>query len=197
MQTSLFSETKSKCSPAGHPASPSASQETSLAKTTTASSGIKLLGPYEKYSPLGQSLKTRLAFLLCSEEWYSNGYALQWKTKVTKSKRLIFQLRPKALTTDGTDFGLLPTPAANDGHNSTLPPSQKDKRKGMFGTIPSALLNMGMPAGTPLSVECYGQLMGYPKGWLLGIGTQPSKQPATPSSHKSPTPSTKPSKPPK
>lgn len=80
---------------------------------------------------------------------------------------------------------MFPTPCAQDAKNSTLPPSQKDKRRGFYGTIPSALLNSGMPAGTPISAMFYEWLMGYPRDWTAGSETPASAPSATPSSRKS------------
>lgn len=62
--------------------------------------------------------------------------------------------------------GFLPTPTASDSKNASLPPSQKDSRKGMNGTIPSALLHLGSSVGTRIHPSFYERLMGYPEGWL-------------------------------
>jgi hypothetical protein len=43
-------------------------------------------------------------------EWFSTMCKLNWKIRGTKYKRIYFQLVPKTLHTEGTEFGLLPTP---------------------------------------------------------------------------------------
>lgn len=47
--------------------------------------------------------------LLGMEDWYSSKCTLIWKVRVTKSKRLLFQLVPSTPRTAGTASGLLPT----------------------------------------------------------------------------------------
>jgi hypothetical protein len=46
--------------------------------------------------------------------WYSKRCALTWKLKVTPYSRLLFQLAPSALRTEGIEFGLLHTPSAQE-----------------------------------------------------------------------------------
>jgi hypothetical protein len=53
------------------------------------------------------------------EGWYSTRCKLTWKLKGTKYNRLYFQLQVSALApTEGTGFGLLPTPRAQEIDNS-------------------------------------------------------------------------------
>lgn len=69
-------------------------------------------------------------------------------------------------------YGLtIPTPTLNDSKNSTFPQSQHYCRKGYQGTLVSALMHMGISAGTKLNPELYECLMGYPKGWTIQTGT--------------------------
>ena len=79
-----------------------------LASQMTVTSGRKCSELYRKSSPLGLLVKT----LLGSSIWGSNVRLLTWKAKPTKSNRLLFQLSPSAHHTEGTGFGLLPTPSA-------------------------------------------------------------------------------------
>ena len=85
------------------------------------------------------------------------------------------ETRPNGLT-DFLDFhGMLPTPAAQDGKNSTLPPSQSDRH-----TLPGCVVKNCQPTDgqasqlNPLFVT---EMMGFPSDWLvspfLGGGRKP------------------------
>jgi hypothetical protein len=52
--------------------------------------------------------------LIGTGAWYSKRCALTWKLKVTPYSRLLFQLAPSALRTEGIEFGLLHTPSAQE-----------------------------------------------------------------------------------
>lgn len=166
--------------------------------------------------PLGLLVRTCLSSLVWAD---STPWLLRWKTSVTPSNRLLFQLVRWETGNSVKEYGLLPTAkagdanlrgnynlnerrnglpaaikrlmilfpvaAAQDAGNSTLPPSQKLKRKGAHGTIPSMLLNCGSHAGTPISPRFYEWLMGYPLDWTAGKEIRESKPSATPSSRKS------------
>lgn len=89
-----------------------------------------------------------------------------WKLTATPAGRPLLSLRVLRVPfIGGIGSGWLPTPCAQDGNNSTLPPSQLNKRKGLFGTIPSALMHLGQPAGVPINPQFYEWLMGYPTDW--------------------------------
>lgn len=95
-------------------ASPSAAPENEKEMKMTARSGHRCLESFEKLNRPGLLVKT---FLGCSQ-WtagrYSTKYALRWKMKAIKRKRLLFQLVPSALRTGATGFGLLATPNTLD-----------------------------------------------------------------------------------
>lgn len=87
------------------------------------------------------------------------------------------ETRPNGLT-DFLDFhGMLPTPAAQDGKNSTLPPSQSDR-----DTLPGCVVKNCQPTDgqasqlNPLFVT---EMMGFPLDWLVSPfqngGQKPSK----------------------
>ena len=111
-QILLFGVDELTYSPAASPASHSATQASEKARMTTAFSGRRCYGQFEKFSRSGSSLKTCLAYLLSSEEWFSSASSLTWKWKVTKSRRLLFQLALSRRRTSETGFGLLHTPTA-------------------------------------------------------------------------------------
>jgi len=56
-----------------------------------------------------------MGLLIGMEGWYSTKCNLTWKLKGTKYGRFYCQLRPLTLPTEGTEFGLLPTPKTMDG----------------------------------------------------------------------------------
>ena len=101
-------------SPADFHVNHSVKQEKEKELMMTVSSGRKCLESYENSSPHGSSLKTCVAYLLSTTAWYSNKCVLTWKTKVTKSNRLLFQLAPSTPRTAGTECGLLPTHRAGN-----------------------------------------------------------------------------------
>jgi hypothetical protein len=53
-----------------------------------------------------------------------------------------------------------PTPAAQDGKNSTLPPSQRDR-----DSVPGAMIRSGEAQGGQLNPQFVEWLMGFPIGW--------------------------------
>jgi predicted DNA-binding protein YlxM (UPF0122 family) len=119
-------------------ASPSAKPDEERARTTTVTSGLKLLPLSKPSSPIGCCLRT----LLASSVWYSPIVRLEWQAKsiysvvrMTKSAittpsaeessetsdkqgmkqfGLLYQLAPSARPTDETECGLLPTAQGRD-----------------------------------------------------------------------------------
>ena len=79
------------------------------ARKMTVTSGRKCLELYQNLSPLGCLVR----MLLESSIWHSTRCFLTWKTKATKSKRLLFQLLESEPRIGGTGYGLLPTPVAS------------------------------------------------------------------------------------
>ena len=89
-------------------ASLSASQENGVAQKMTVTSGLKCLGLSKNLGPLGSLEK----MLLGTSIWASTKCSLTWKQRATPQGRLLFQLAPSMLTTDGIESGLLHTPTA-------------------------------------------------------------------------------------
>src|SRR3990167_616011 len=87
-------------------------------RATTATSGRICSESYRTSSPTGSLLKTFVDSLLGAKVWYSRQCALSWKTKVTKSSRLLFQLSPSARHIGGIESGLsLATPTVTDAQD--------------------------------------------------------------------------------
>ncbi len=80
------------------------------ARQITVTSGRRCLGSSRNVSPLGLLTRT----LLEGSQWTSTRCYLTWKVKVTKSKRLLYQLAVSMPRTEGTGSTLLPTPQARD-----------------------------------------------------------------------------------
>jgi len=89
--------------------------ESDLAKKMTVTSGRKCLEQLERLNQVGLSAKMFMALLIGMEGWYSTKCNLIWKLKGTKYGRFYCQLRPLTLPTEGTEYGLLPTPKTMDG----------------------------------------------------------------------------------
>ena len=114
-------------------------QGNSRPKKTRATSGPTSVELSLHSGPLGACLK----MLQTTFDSDSNRYALTWKKRVMKSNRVLFRLWPSMRSTNETEFGLLPTPTAQDSKNATLPPSQL-----MRDSIPGLLLR-GLLFPTP------------------------------------------------
>ncbi len=96
--------------PEDSPANPSVQPGSEEARKMTVTSGRNILGSFGRSGPLGLLVKT----LLESSTWHSTKLFLTWKTKATKSKRLLFQLAPSTPRTVGTESGLLHTPSVQE-----------------------------------------------------------------------------------
>ena len=79
-----------------------------MAQKMTVTSGQKCLGLSKNLGPIG-SLER---MLLATSIWASTKCSLTWKQRATPQGRLLFQLVPSTLTTDGIESGLLHTPTA-------------------------------------------------------------------------------------
>jgi hypothetical protein len=113
-QTSLFGMAELTSLQADSHASHSAAPDKEKAQTTTATSGRRCVGQYEKLPHATSWAKTLTAYLLGQTVWYSRPCVLTWKMKGTKFKRIAFQLVPRMRRTEGTGGGLLPTVLAVD-----------------------------------------------------------------------------------
>ena len=111
-QISLFTEDESTLSPEDSHASPTQAQASDLEQKMTATSGLKCLDAFGRFSRNGSWAKTFSALLIGIEGWYSKRCRLTWKLKGTKSNRLYFQLVQSTLHTSDKEFGLLLTPTS-------------------------------------------------------------------------------------
>ena len=75
------------------------------ARKMTVTSGLKCCELYEKSGPLGCLVRMCLGYSI----WHSTRCLLHWKTKATKSKRLLFQLVASTPRTKETASPLWPT----------------------------------------------------------------------------------------
>lgn len=87
-------------------------QESDSVKRIRDISGLRCLEQFERFSRPTSWAKMFVGLLIGTEGWYSTRCKLIWKLKATKSHRFYFQLVPSTLPTEGTEFGLLPTPLA-------------------------------------------------------------------------------------
>jgi hypothetical protein len=112
-QTLGFTEDKLILSQEDFPANHSAQQGSEKAKRMNATCGPKCLEQLERFSQVGLLAKTFMGCLIGQGEWYSTRSKLAWKLRGLKSFRHLYcQLAAKTLPTEGTEFGLLPTPRA-------------------------------------------------------------------------------------
>ena len=119
------------------------------AQAMTVGSGEKLLTLYERFGPVGASLKTCVASLVLKGEWFSSLCYLNWKPLITKSGVLLYQLAPKTLRTGGIESGLWPTMRSGLTGNIT-PGRSKDK----FNNLESVLARQMWP--TPRTQMAHG-----------------------------------------
>jgi len=163
-------------------ASLSALQENGVAQTMTAISGQKCLGLSKNLGPIG-SLER---MLLATSIWASTKCSLTWKQRATPQGRLLFQLVPSTLTTDGIESGLLHTPTAtanqmapsmNSGWWRTPAANQ--------GGTPKALLEgkTTRPSGHKIQIRLQDQVKMWPTPTAHN-----AKETAAPSEHNRNTP---------
>src|SRR4030042_4755120 len=97
------------------PANPFLRQAKDKEQRMTVISGLKCLELSTKYIQPGLLVK----MLLVSSVWkmakHLKGYSLTWKMKRIRWKYLLYQLVPSGHGTEGIEFGLLPTPVAQEG----------------------------------------------------------------------------------
>jgi len=114
-QTSLFTEETLTSSQEDSHASHTHQPENEKAKKMSDISGRKCCEQLEKFNHVGLWAKMFSALLIGQEGWYSTRCKLTWKLRGTKYGRMYCQLYPSTLPTEGTGFGLLPTPKTFDG----------------------------------------------------------------------------------
>jgi hypothetical protein len=99
-----------------------------------ATCGAKCLEQYKRLNPNMSLRKMSLVSRLLMGDWYSTRCALIWKMKGTKFNRLLFQLVPKTLRTEGIDAGLLlKTPCSADAYTGNM--TKKEQVLGNSGTL--------------------------------------------------------------
>jgi len=105
----------------------SQSQEKEKEQTMTATSRMKLLESLPNVSRGGLLEKMLRELLTSTMAWYSDRCKLTWKSKVSKSNVLLFQLQASVLGIKGKESGFLHTPTATEiGMRS---PEAMEKRK--------------------------------------------------------------------
>lgn len=94
----------------------------SEARTMTVGSGLKWLRVLNASGPVGCWLR------MCLGSWVWNSIRcfLTWKPSTTPHGRLLFRLSPSMPRTEGTEFGLWPTPTLPNG-GRTIPPGSEFK----------------------------------------------------------------------
>lgn len=84
------------------------------AQKMTVTSGQNIAALLENSTLLGLLVRT----FLVSRQPFSTRCYLTWKVCTTKQGRLLFRLAPSMPRTEGTEFGLLPTPTVLNGGRS-------------------------------------------------------------------------------
>ena len=140
------------------PANRSVLQEIKRAQKIIATSGRTSSKLLHTKDPLGAFSK----MFMVTSGWVSTKSCLTWKLKATPAGRLLFQLAVSMPPKEETDFGLWPTPTANEDACGT-PNGKMQKMLGnhpaIRGTTPE---EWGSGTLNPQWVEW---LMGYPSGW--------------------------------
>ena len=101
----------------------SALQEKENQQQMIVTSGMKCLELLEKSNQDGLLAKMLKVLLTSTTAWCSDRCKLIWKSKVSKSNVLLFQLQASVLGIKENEFGLWPTPTAQDHSRNTIPPS--------------------------------------------------------------------------
>ena len=161
-QISLFTEDQLMFLPEDSLVNHFQTQEHSLGNTMSDIYLRKCLELYERLSPDGLLVKTFVPLLHQNLAEFSNIYAHQWKVKVTKCNRLLFQLQRLVPSMKDIGFGLLPTPVATDFRDRGTYWDKCNQRR----------LEIGKQVGlstlfkkTPCP-SCVVHIMGFPENWL-------------------------------
>lgn len=119
----------------------------------TDTSGLKCLGSFARFGPVGSWEKTFLVSLIGTEAWYSTRCWLRWKLKgIGAPRRLSFQLAVKTPRTEEIGSGLLPTVMAQGEREPTLESTKArqekygGKRRAMYLGNVAALGKLPEPA---------------------------------------------------
>lgn len=173
---------------ADSPASHSVTQGEEKARQMTATSGQTCLKSLKMSSQTGSSLKMCAASLLGTMAWYSSKCALTWKTKTTKSNRLLFQLAPSMPRTGETGSGLLLTPRTRETVEDLKKFKARMSKHSNGTTIPNLATQIGIKTGEKLRLQpaMPEWMMGFPERWTEfpiaspNGGTNQSKPMVTP-----------------
>ena len=165
------------------------------ASQMTATSGLNILGLYERLNrPM---LLARM--LLASSRWtmakHLTGYSLIWRVRGTRSNHLLFQLAVSGRGIEEIESGLLPTPVAQEGpggqqmkltdaveiiegrepkYYKMFPtPTARDHKdgKGTEWSLKNSKQHLGREVhhtegiGGALNPQWVEWLMGFPEGW--------------------------------
>jgi hypothetical protein len=117
-QTSLFTEEELTYLPEASPVNPTHQPENEKERKMSATSGRKCSEQLKKFNHVGLWAKMFSALLIGQEGWFSTKCKLTWKLRGTKYGRMYCQLQVSTLPTEGIEFGLLPTPRAQEIENS-------------------------------------------------------------------------------
>jgi len=109
-QLTLFQE--------GSLVSPTQAQENDSAKKMSAICGPKCSEQYARLPQVSSWAKMFAALLIGTGEWYSMRCKLIWSLRGTKSRPFLYLRRRSMPRTAVIEFGLLPTPMANDIHHA-------------------------------------------------------------------------------
>jgi len=127
-QILLFTEETLTSSAEASHVNPTVQQAKDWGKMTSDISGPICLDAFGRFPRVGLWGKTFSALLIGQEGWFSTRCRLTWKLKGTRFNRLFFQLQASTLPTEGTEFGLLPTPRANQVNGMDLNNEKLAKR---------------------------------------------------------------------
>lgn len=98
-------------------------------KTMPVTSGPKCFELFEKSDRATSWGRMFMDSLLGTADLFSTRCVLIWKLKVTPYGRLLFQLQPSTRRTEGTAFGLLPTPTTQESAHYDANLTETNRRK--------------------------------------------------------------------
>lgn len=125
-QTSLFTEDNATSSREDSLVSLTQLLESEKAKMMRDISGRKCSEQLRKFNQVGSWAKMFTDLLIGQEGWFSTRCNLTWKLRGTKYSRMYCQLQvSKIAHTDGTGFGLLPTPQVMDIRTDVRKPEER------------------------------------------------------------------------
>ena len=104
------------------------------ARRMTVGSGMTLLDSLKLLNRAGAFSRTLLEYLVCKGEFHSTKCFLNWKTRATKSNRLLFQLAASVPRTGGIESGLLPTARVSMANGPSKKEIEEDNPKGRLET---------------------------------------------------------------